>query len=77
MVPDFLQQYFPEDGQINFEDDSGDEDDGGNEGGFGGGFEAADGDAAVGDAWGAAQAEGGDTGFTAEAAAPAAEGADW
>ena len=65
VVPEFLQQYAPEDGKVTFDDDTDDEADAGEEaGGFG---ETADGGAPVESAWGAGPAQGADSGFTADA----------
>ncbi|KAK5163367.1 uncharacterized protein LTR77_010740 [Saxophila tyrrhenica] len=74
-VPEFLQQYAPDDGKVDFDDDTDDEDEGDAEGdgfgggaGFGGDDTAGDGDGApvVASGWGAAPAAA-DEGFTASA----------
>lgn len=62
-VPDFLQHLVPEDGNLNFDDDSDDEAAG--EGGAAEGADAGGDDAAATSAWGA-PAEATDNGFTAD-----------
>jgi ATP-dependent RNA helicase DDX3X len=72
-VPEFLQQYVPEDGKVNFDDNSEDEEveESAGDGGFGGGDEGASASA-----WGAAPTESGDGGFSAADGAAAAD-AGW
>jgi ATP-dependent RNA helicase DDX3X len=71
-VPDFLSQYVPEDGKVNFDDDSDDEDGAGEDAGFGnanGGF-GDSGEGATAAGWGSAAAEEGDAGgFSADGGA--------
>lgn len=76
-VPEFLQQYVPEDGKVDFDDDTDEEGEAGDQGGSGFG-EAAEGGAPVASAWGAeAPAEGAGSGFSADAGFTAAAGSGW
>jgi ATP-dependent RNA helicase DDX3X len=74
-VPGFLQEHVPEDGKVDFEDDTDDEDDAaaegfGNSGGFG---DSGDGCAAAATGWGGAPASG-DAGAGADAGGFATDG---
>lgn len=81
-VPEFLQQHVPEDGNLDFDDNSEDEEEGdganGDTNGFGEGNGDGDGDGdggAAPSAWGAAPTEAADTGLQAEGGFSAVESA--
>ena len=79
-VPEFLQHLTPEDGKIQFDDDTDDEEEANanGDGGFGDGFggENAEGGMAVDSAWGGAAPTNGDAGFAADAGVAADPAAD-
>lgn len=73
-IPDFLQGEMPADGKLEFDDDTGDEDEeGGDDGGWGGNGNADDGAGG----WGAPAADDGGWGAPAPAAAPEATDGGW